>query len=117
MKVYLLIALALLLTTTGQVLQKLATSRVLQHDTGTGFIAQLLLIKETWWAIICLATGILVWLAVLYYMDVSKATPFLSFGYILVTLLSRYKLKEVIPVQRWLGVMLITIGLWVVSLS
>jgi len=117
MKVYLLIALALLFTTTGQLLQKLATSRVVQQDNRSGFLRQIIHFKETWWAITCLGMGVLVWLLVLYHMQVSKATPFLSLGFILVTLVSRYRLKETVPVRRWLGVLLVIIGLWLISLS
>ena len=117
MKVYLLIALALTFTTTGQLLQKLATARVVHQEGQPGFLAQILLFKETWWAIFCLGMGVLVWLAVLYNMEVSKATPFLSLGFILVTLVSRYRLKETVTLGRWLGVALVTIGLWLVSLS
>jgi len=117
MMVYLLIALALVFTTTGQLLQKLATARVTQHKGADSFLRQIMLFKETWWAVICLGFGVLTWLVVLYYMDVSKATPFLSLGFILVTLVSRYKLKERVPLDRWLGVVLVTIGLWLVSLS
>lgn len=117
MKVYLLIALALLFTTTGQLLQKLATSRVAQQNNHSGFLSQIVRFKETWWAITCLGMGVLVWLVVLYHMEVSKATPFLSLGFILVTIVSRYHLKETVPVRRWLGVALVTTGLWLVSLS
>ena len=115
--VYLLVALALLFTTTGQLLQKLATARVVKQAGQPGFLIQIIKFKETWLAITCLALGVLVWLTVLFQMEVSKATPFLSLGFILVTLVSRYHLKETVPVNRWLGVLLVTIGLWLVSLS
>ena len=59
----------------------------------------------------------LIWLMVLYHMEVSKATPFLSLGFFLVTLVSRYKLNETVPPARWGGVLLVTLGLWLVSLS
>lgn len=117
MKVYLLIALALLFTTSGQLLQKLATSRIVRPTGPAGFVGQIVFFKETWLAVICLATGVIIWLTVLYNMEVSKATPFLSLGFILVTLVSRYHLKETVPFRRWLGVLLVTVGLWLVSLS
>lgn len=114
---YLLIALALVFTTSGQLLQKMATRRVIHEPGQPAFFRQLLSIKETYLAVICLATGMLIWLAVLYHMEVSKATPFLSLGFILVALVSRFQLKEHISASRWLGVILVTIGLWMVSLS
>lgn len=117
MSVYLLIGLALIFTTSGQLLQKLATNRVVLGHDRPSFLRQILIVKETYLAIACLVLGMLVWLLVLYHMEVSKATPFLSLGFILVVLVSRYKLNETIPLGRWLGVLLITLGLWMVSLS
>lgn len=117
MSIYLLIALALSFTTTGQVLQKLATNRVDSTADRPGFIMQILSFRETYLAITCLVLGMLIWLLVLYHMEVSKATPFLSLGFFLVTLVSRYKLKETVSLQRWVGVLLVTLGLWLVSLS
>jgi undecaprenyl phosphate-alpha-L-ara4N flippase subunit ArnE len=117
MNTYFLIALALLFTTSGQLLQKLATSRVHIADGRPGFLAQIIRFKETYWAVACLGLGMLIWLVVLYHMEVSKATPFLSLGFILVTLVSRHHLGEHIPYSRWFGVLLITLGLWMVSLS
>lgn len=115
--VYLLIALALFFTTTGQILQKLATARVARDESHPGFLLQLLKTRETWLAVLCLGLGVIVWLTVLFQMEVSKATPFLSLGFILVTLVSRYHLKETVPAGRWFGVALVTIGLWLVSIS
>lgn len=117
MSVYLLIALALAFTTSGQLLQKLATGRVILGPGRPGFMQQILCFRETYLAVVCLALGMLIWLLVLYQMEVSKATPFLSLGFFLVTLVSRYKLKETVPPSRWLGVALVTVGLWLVSLS
>jgi undecaprenyl phosphate-alpha-L-ara4N flippase subunit ArnE len=115
MSVYLLITLALCFTTGGQILQKIAAGRA--DATGAVFVLRLLRRPETWWAAACLFVGALAWLGVLYRMEVSKATPFLSFGFILVTLVSRYYLKEPVSRGRWAGVLLITLGLWMVALS
>lgn len=117
MSVYLLIALALVFTTSGQILQKMATRRVLSEAGSAGFLQQIITFKETYLAVACLASGMLVWLLVLYHMEVSKATPFLSLGFILVTLVSRYQLKETVSASRWLGVLLVSVGLWMVSQS
>lgn len=117
MNVYLLIALALALTTTGQVLQKVAAQHAMTRDERTHFIIRILYVKQTYWAIACLVAGTLTWLVVLYHMDVSKATPFLSLGFILVTLVSRIRLHETISTRRWLGVILVTLGLWLVAMT
>ncbi|MBI1423098.1 MAG: EamA family transporter [Gammaproteobacteria bacterium] len=117
MFVYGLIALALTLTTSGQILQKVAAHHALARGEGTHFILRILYVPQTYWAVACLVAGTVTWLAVLYYMDVSKATPFLSLGFILVTLVSRIRLHETISPRRWLGVLFVTVGLWLVAMT
>ena len=117
MSVYLLIALALTLTTSGQILQKVAAQHALARDEKAHFIIRILYVPQTYWAVACLVAGTLTWLVVLYHMDVSKATPFLSLGFILVTLISRLRLHEKISLHRWLGVILVTVGLWLVAMT
>jgi undecaprenyl phosphate-alpha-L-ara4N flippase subunit ArnE len=117
MSVYLLIALALTLTTSGQILQKVAAHHALNRAEQTHFIIRILYVPQTYWAIACLIGGTVTWLVVLYHMDVSKATPFLSLGFILVTLVSRVRLHERISTRRWLGVILVTVGLWLVAMT
>jgi len=117
MTVYLLIALALSLTTSGQILQKIAAGHALARDDARHFIIRILYVPQTYWAVACLVAGTLTWLAVLYQMDVSKATPFLSLGFILVTLISRIRLHEKISWRRWAGVMLVTLGLSLVAMT
>jgi drug/metabolite transporter (DMT)-like permease len=50
------------------------------------------------------------WLAVLSKLDVSKAYPFLSFGYVLTALLATYYLNESMTAYRWLGISMMIIG-------
>lgn len=117
MSVYFLIALALTLTTSGQILQKVAAHRALALDGQRHFIVRIMFVPQTYWAVACLVAGTLAWLMVLYHMDVSKATPFLSLGFILVTLVSRIRLHEKITAKRWFGVILVTVGLWLVAMT
>jgi len=46
---------------------------------------------------------------------VSKAFPFLSLGFVLVMLASRYYFRETISRERWAGVVAITIGVILLS--
>jgi drug/metabolite transporter (DMT)-like permease len=52
----------------------------------------------------------LFWLAVLSRVDVSKAYPFLSFGYVITALLATYYLNETVTAYRWLGIFLMVLG-------
>ncbi len=52
----------------------------------------------------------LFWLAVLSKLDVSRAYPFLSFGYVLTALLATYYLNESMNAYRWLGISMMITG-------
>ncbi len=111
----LLIAITLLLTTGGQLLQKISADRASQADNRHGMITNLLRQPQSWVAAGLLGLGMLSWLAVLSRMEVSQAYPFLGLGYVLVLLVSRYRLGEHISLQRWAGVALIVGGIAVLS--
>ena len=114
---YILIFISLCFTLSGQLVQKLAADKATLISKPSPFLSRLFSQHETWWAIVCLGLGALMWLFVLYYMDVSKAFPFLSLNFVIIMLVSRLYLKEVISKQRWVGVGFITLGIVLVSLS
>ncbi len=114
---YVLIFASLAFTSAGQLLQKLAADKAETLSIRQHFLQRLFSQYETWWAIICLGIGTLLWLAVLYTMEVSKAFPFLSLGFVVIMLISRLFLHETVSGQRWLGVGFITLGIALVSLS
>ncbi len=108
---YVLILFVVTLTSIGQVLQKLGADRGLKNAKSVPQLFYALFQWEIILAVICLAAAILVWLVVLYLMDVSKAFPFISLGFIVVLLSARFYLKEFIPWYRWLGVIFIVAGI------
>ncbi len=114
---YLLILLSVLFTTGGQLLQKISATKVAAMPAKAHFLKSVFRQSETWWAVTCLAAGMVLWLVILYRMEVSKAFPFLSIGFVLVILVSRYHLNEAVSVTRWLGVALICSGIVLISLS
>lgn len=114
---YILITFALIFISLSQVLQKVAavkssTSKQTQH-----FIIRLAQQRETWWALLSLAIGTLLWLVVLSKMEVSKAFPFLSLGSVIVLLASHYYLKESVSRTRWTGVIIIMFGIMLLAQS
>lgn len=108
---YLLILLVVVLTSAGQVLQKLGADRGLKNAQTARHVFYALFQWQIILAVICLASAIAIWLVVLYLMDVSKAFPFISLGFVVVLLSSRFYLKEAIPWNRWLGVGFIVLGI------
>jgi drug/metabolite transporter (DMT)-like permease len=61
--------------------------------------------------------GALAWIAVLSRLDLSMAYPFLALNFILVTVSSRFLLGEEVPTLRWLGILVICSGIWLVARS
>lgn len=113
---YILIFLSLLCTSSGQLLQKLATNKI-HAENSQHFIIAIASRRETWFAVFFLALGMLFWLAVLYLVDVSTAYPFLSIGLILVMLASHFYLKETISPKRVLGAALVIAGITLVAIA
>ena len=113
----LLIAITLVLISTGQLLQKLAADRASRALPQRGLLHGLVRRPEAWWAVFCLGAGMCFWLAVLYRMEVSQAYPYLGLGYVLVLLASRFWLREHVSHGRWFGVVLIVIGIGVLSIG
>lgn len=108
---YALIAIVVTLTSIGQVLQKLGADRGLKNAKSASQVFYALLQWEIILAVICLGSAVAVWLVVLYLMDVSKAFPFISLGFVVVLLSARFYLQETIPWNRWLGVVFIIAGI------
>jgi drug/metabolite transporter (DMT)-like permease len=107
---YVFLAAAVLLITTGQVFQKLASDKVARQGPSRGMLLRFVGCGEFWIAIVALGLGTLVWLVTLVTMEVSKAYPMLSLSFVLTTLIARWHLKETVTPQRWLGVCLICAG-------
>jgi len=101
---------AVLLLTASQVLQKLGAQR-LAAARGASARLRALFSRELIGAVVCIVAGALLWLIVLYRMDVGRAFPFLSLSSVLVVASSRLFLGEHVPLHRWVGVALICAGL------
>lgn len=63
------------------------------------------------------ALSSVLWLAVLSLLDISVAYPVLSIGYVGVVLISALFLQENVSLIRWLGVLVICFGVYLISRS
>ena len=61
------------------------------------------------------ALSILIWMYVLAYNEVSYAYPFLSIGFVLVTMMGWWIFDDSLSLQRILGISLICLGVVMVS--
>jgi uncharacterized membrane protein len=56
-----------------------------------------------------------IWLIVISAVDLSFAYPFIGITYVMVLVLSKFILKEDVNLIRWIGALIITIGVIVIS--
>jgi len=56
-----------------------------------------------------------IWLIVLSAVDLSFAYPFLGFTYVIILVLSKFVLKEDVNPIRWIGTLIITVGVVLIS--
>jgi drug/metabolite transporter (DMT)-like permease len=108
---------SVLLLAAGQILQKRGAVRHLTAAQGAADWRRALFSPEILGAIGCLAAGTVLWLAVLYRMDVSKAFPILSAAAVLVLVASRVVLGERISARRLSGALLVAVGVALVAAS
>jgi len=59
----------------------------------------------------------LLWLWILQNAELSYAYPMLSLAYVLIVLSSKFILKEHVPLIRWIGVIVICLGIFLISQS
>jgi drug/metabolite transporter (DMT)-like permease len=70
-----------------------------------------------WLGLSLFGVSALFWLVVLSRVDLSVAYPFVGLSYIVVVLISRLFLNEQVTALRWLGVVVVAVGIAIVGLS
>ena len=119
--VYLYIVIMLISVAIGQIILKLGISKngemPSQLFEGIIFILKALLNPLVILSLLLAFIGALAWIAAVSKVQLSFAYPFTSLGYVLVLILSSLILKEQIPTMRWIGIIIIGIGVFVVSRS
>jgi len=107
--IFILLLVACLLTCLGQIAQKHAVESWRGEHAKPGLLGKLSS-GWLWLALVCLGTGLLLWLLVLQHLEVSTAYPMLSLNFVLITLAARFLFGEHIDRRHWLGVGLIMLG-------
>ena len=67
--------------------------------------------------LICFCISSVFWLAVLSRLDLSLAYPMVSVAYIVTAIFSYYIFKENVSLIRWIGILTICLGVFLVSRS
>ena len=114
------ILIAVVLAVTGQLFVKKGLNVLGTMDFSSGiFMAYLQVYKSP---LVLIGTfiyllSILFWIYALSKVELSFAYPFLALSYVLVILASWLILGEKIPFLRWLGLIVICIGVFIISRS
>ncbi|MDD2927611.1 MAG: EamA family transporter [Candidatus Omnitrophica bacterium] len=81
------------------------------------FIIKLIAVPRVWLSFLFSLISLCIWLFVLSQVDLSFAFSADSMHYIFIALASRFILKERVSLKRWMGIVLIVVGIALVSLS
>ncbi len=117
--VYFLIGGTIFFTVIGQLLLKRATLELGLAPTQAAEIAAYLVRAFLNWQVLGgLASAVLaaaLWLGAVSRSNISFAYPFMGLAIVLVLTLSPFLFGEQIPWNRWLGVLIVCVGIWVAA--
>ncbi|MCB0082898.1 MAG: hypothetical protein KDE47_18290 [Caldilineaceae bacterium] len=115
-----LIALSISTGVAGQTVIKLGVSQPPATTNSSGILSVIELILGSPWVLLGLmlyGVGAVAWIAVLSRLDLSLAYPLLALNFVLITLSSKVILGETVPTLRWIGMMVICVGILLVARS
>ncbi len=117
----LLLAITVLLNVAGQAFIKQGMTVVGAVEGQASAIVQTfgraLLTPWIWAGLTVYALSAILWMAVLSRVDLSIAYPALSLGYVLLAFISWLAFKEPVSAARWIGIIVICIGVYLVGRS
>jgi len=120
-KVFIYIIVSIFLSASAQIALKLGMMKYKLHAIhAETLIQKIWLITSNFYVLtgVCLyVIGMIVWLAVLIHIDVSKAYPFVGLGFIFTMVLAYFILGEQISLIRMIGVAQIILGVILISRS
>ena len=120
MQYWWLILLSIICGVAGQTVIKIGVSQPGAADSASGFVSLLSMIITSpmvMLGLVLYGLGALAWIAVLARLDLSVAYPFLALNFVLVTFSSQFFLGEEVPGLRWIGVLVICAGIFLVARS
>ena len=120
MEYWWLILLSVVSGVAGQTVIKLGVSAPGSSEAAAGLVSLVTMIVRSPMVLLGLVlygVGALAWIAVLSRLDLSMAYPFLALNFVLVTVSSRLILGETVPLLRWMGILVICVGILIVSRS
>lgn len=118
-KVYFFIILSAIISSVSQICFKAVANKfenVGLHNH-THYLKEILFIPLTWVGFIFVFLDVFTWTVVLNFTELSFAFPFCSLNYIIISMSSKFFLKEKVSGKRVLGTLLIMAGIILVGLT
>ena len=117
-----LVLVAVVISVIGQVSLKMGMNQVGAIDAGSlarpmETLMRVFSTPLVWLGLSCYGVSALLWLVVLSRLDLSYAYVMLASMYVLVPLVSWLFLGECIPPMRWLGMIVVVLGVVIVARS
>ena len=120
LEVLALVGIVVAMSSSGQIFMKKGLTNLGGLKISEIFSTRLVTVLTEWYVlagVLLYAASAIVWLTVLSKVDVSFAYPLISLGYILTAFLARIYFNESISAIRWLGILLIIGGVFLVTRS
>ena len=121
-KIFLLILCSEFWNTLGQILFKKATNALEKphlksfHST-RDFVTKILGMPGIWLGLGSMAVGLVIWLVALAQSDLSLVFPIGSVQYLLILVGARLFLGERIDTMKWVGTLLVAVGIVLITIS
>lgn len=115
---YIVAIISILLGAFAQYFLKVGISAVSPFSNlNLDIIQKIIFSPNIWYGIICYGLSLLFWFYVLAHLELSKAYPMVSLGYVVAIFLGYFFLNEPINMLKGIGIFLIIIGVIFISRS
>ncbi len=116
---FLLVFVAVCFSVAGELLLKSGMNQagVLSLSNLPVIFARMVRIWQLWMGFASIGVGAVFWLAAISRVDLSWAYPLLAMGYVITLVFAALILREHVSLVRWLGAVVIVVGVYLISRS
>lgn len=112
-----LVAAGVILSSLGSIFLKLGAERI-DHSAGlVNAVIQALMEWRLYLGAACYFIPVVIWVYMLKKIDITFLQPLFALVYVVTPLLAIFWLHESVPIARWLGVVVIMVGIGIVARS
>jgi len=112
---FLFVALTILFTVIGQLLVKLGMRGMAGESVSLQLVGRAFTNPQVVGGLACAVVAAVCWMMALSRLNLSLAYPFMGLAIVLVLAMSPLLLGESVPALRWVGVLVVCLGLWLAA--